>query len=34
VFRDGALAYASYDVSTGSHAPLEDVFDAAGIIEV
>jgi hypothetical protein len=33
VFRDGALAYASYDVSTGSHAPLEDVFDAAGITE-
>jgi len=33
VFRDGVLRYASYDVSTGSHAPLKEVFDAAGVTE-
>ena len=31
VFRDGVATYVSYDVSTGAHAPLDDIFEAAGV---
>lgn len=30
VFRGSETLYASYDVSTGAHAPLEDILKAAG----
>ena len=31
VFRGSKVVYAHYDLSTGAHAPLEDVLKAAGV---